>query len=64
VCAHVTAQRKHRCEVDLQNGGPVFVGELVRGMAFLDAAAVEQNVDSVAVCKDRGDQSGDGGRGG
>jgi hypothetical protein len=48
----------------LEYGIPVFVWELVRGMPLLDAAAVEQDVYSVAVGKDAGDEGGDGGFGG
>lgn len=33
-------------------------------MPFLDASAVEQDVDSVAVCENRGDEGGDGRGGG
>jgi hypothetical protein len=38
----------------LEDGGPVVVGELVGRVAPLDAAAVEQDVDSVAVAEDGG----------
>lgn len=48
----------------MEHGVPVLVWELVRGMPLLDAAAVEQDVYSVAVGKDAGDEGGDGGFGG
>jgi hypothetical protein len=48
----------------LENGLPVFVGELVCGMALLDATAVEQDVNSMAVFQDRWGEGGDGGVGG
>jgi hypothetical protein len=64
VCADVTAQREDGGQVDLQYGLPVSVGKLVRGVALLDPAAVEQDVDAVAVGEDGGDERGDGGVGG
>ena len=48
----------------MEHGVPVLIRELVRGMPLLDAAAVEQDVYSVAVGKDAGDEGGDGGFGG
>jgi hypothetical protein len=39
----------------LQHFVPVVVGELVGGVAALDAAAVEEDVDGVVVGKDFGD---------
>lgn len=62
--SYVSAEREDRGEVYLKNGHPVIVGELVGGVASLDAAAVEQDVDSVAVLDDFGDEGGDGGVGG
>lgn len=41
----------------MQNGLPVFVWELMRGMTLLNAAAVQQNVDSMTVFQDGGDES-------
>jgi hypothetical protein len=58
VCAHVSAQSKHRIEVYVQHFVPVGIWELVGGMASLDAAAVEQDVDLMAVGDDLLDQSG------
>jgi len=40
VCADVAAELEDGGEVYLQDGVPVFVWELVRGMSLLDAAAV------------------------
>lgn len=57
--SHVAAEREDRAEVDLQHFVPVVLGELVRGMAALDAAAVQQDVDAVAVCEDLGHEGGD-----
>jgi hypothetical protein len=45
----------------LENGVPVFVWELMCGVSLLDAAAVEQDVYSVAVGEDAGNEGGDGG---
>lgn len=57
--ADVAAQREDACEIDLQHRVPVAVGELVRWVTLLDAAAVEQDVDSVAVAEDLGCELGD-----
>lgn len=43
---------------------PVGVGELVAGVAALDAGAVYEDVDAVALKEDGGDEGGDGGLGG
>lgn len=59
VRAHVAAESEDRGEVYLEHGLPVVVGELVCWVALLDAAAVEEDVDSVAVGEDGGDQGGD-----
>jgi hypothetical protein len=40
VCAYVAAECEDGGEIYLENGLPVFVGELVGGMALLDAAAI------------------------
>lgn len=64
VGADIAAESEDGGEVDLEDGGPVVVGELVGGMALLDAAAVEEDVDSVAVCEDGGHERGDGRGGG
>ena len=50
--ADVAAEREDAREVHLEHGVPVAVWELVRGVPLLDSAAVEQDVDSVAVCYD------------
>lgn len=62
--AYVAAELEDGGEVYLEHGVPVGVGELVRWVPLLNAAAVEQDVDSVAVGEDGGDELGDGGRGG
>ena len=49
MCADVAAECEDGCEVYLEDGLPVVVWELVRWVSLLDAAAVEQDVDSVAV---------------
>jgi hypothetical protein len=64
VCADVAAEREYGCEVHLQDVLPVCIGELVGWVPRLDAAAVEQDVDSVAVGEDGRDERGDGGVGG
>jgi hypothetical protein len=48
----------------LKDGIPVLVWELVCWMPLLDAAAVEQDVDSVTVGENGGYQGADGGFGG
>lgn len=53
--ANVARQLEYGRQVDLQHGFPVVVGELVRWVASLDAAAVEQDVDSMAVFEDGGE---------
>lgn len=55
--ADVAAEREHAGEVYLQHGVPVGVGELVRWVPLLDAAAVEQDVDSVAVGENFGGEA-------
>lgn len=55
VRADFAAEREDCAEVDLQHFVPVVVGELVRGVAALDAAAVEEDVDAVTVFEDLGD---------
>lgn len=62
--AHISAESEHRIEVYIQHFIPVVVGELVSGVAALDAAAVEQDVDLVAVCDDFFDEGRDGVAGG
>lgn len=48
VCAYLAAQREDCREVYLQDFVPVVVRELVRWVAPLDAAAVEEDVDGLA----------------
>lgn len=60
----VAAQRKGRVEVDLQDLGEIAVGELFGRVAALDAGAVDEEADLVAVGEDPGDEGGDGFRGG
>jgi hypothetical protein len=60
VGADVAAESKDTCEVYLQDGLPVFVGELVGRVTALNAAAIQQDVDFVAVFEDCGDKGGDG----
>lgn len=64
MCADIAAEREYGCEVYLEDVLPVCVGELVGWMARLDTAAVEQDVDSVAVGEDGRDERGDRGVGG
>jgi hypothetical protein len=59
VCANFTAKREDCAQVDLQDIVPVIVGELMRRVAALDPAAVEQDVDVVAVFKNLGNESVD-----
>lgn len=54
--AHVAAERENGRKVGLYDLGPDVVGELVGRVAALDAAAVEQDVDLVAVGEDLGDE--------
>ena len=64
MCAYVAAELEDGGEVHLEDSFPVFVWELVCRVPLLDAAAVEQDVDSVAVAEDGGYQGADGGLGG
>ena len=52
--ADVAAELEHGGEVYLEDGGPVGVREEVGWVPPLDAAAVEEDVDSVAVGEDGG----------
>lgn len=58
--ADVAAEGEDGGEVYLEDGLPVFVRELVRRVPLLDAAAVEEDVDCVAVFENLGDKRGDG----
>jgi len=60
----VAAEGEDCGEVYLEDGVPVGGGKLVRGVAALDAGAVEEDVDAVAGVEDGGDEGGDGGGGG
>lgn len=60
----VAAQGEGGVEVDLQDLGEVGVREGLGGVAALDAGAVDEEADLVAVGEDGGDQGGDGGGGG
>lgn len=59
----VAAEREGRVEVDLQHLEEVGVGELLGGVAALDASAVDEDADLVAVGENGGDEGGDGGGG-
>jgi hypothetical protein len=64
VCADFATESEYCAEVDLQHFVPVVVGELVRRVAALDAAAVEEDMYTVAVFEDLWDKCVDrGGRG-
>lgn len=52
MCADVAAELENRGQVDLQYILPVLVRELVCWVSLLDAAAVQQDVDSMPVRKD------------
>jgi hypothetical protein len=60
MCTHISAECKHRVEVYIQHFIPIVIWELVGGVASLDAAAVEQDVDFVAVRDYFFDQGGYG----
>lgn len=60
MCPNLAAERKYRAEIDLQNLIPVVIRELVRGMAALDSAAVEQNIDLLAIFQNLRHESGHG----
>lgn len=57
--ADVAAEREDCAEVHLEHGVPVNVGELVRGVPALDAAAVDEDVDARHGGKDAGGEGGD-----
>jgi len=64
VRAHVSAECEDGAQVDLQHFVPVLVWEFVGGMPSLYAAAVEEDVDVVAVGEDFGYEGLYGGLGG
>ena len=53
--AYVPAESEDGAQVDLQHCVPVVEGEFVGGVPALDAGAVEQDRDLVAVAGDLGD---------
>jgi hypothetical protein len=59
VRADIAAEGEDCAEVDLEYFVPVVVGELVRGVAALDTAAVQKDVNVVAVFEDLWDESVD-----
>lgn len=61
VRGHVAAQREGRAEVDLQHLGKVGVREGLRGVAALDAGAVDEDAQLVPVGEDARHEAGDGG---
>lgn len=52
MCTDFAAECEDCAEVDLKHFVPVVVGELVRGVAALDATAVQENMDIVAIFED------------
>ena len=52
MCAHISAESEYRVEVYVEHFIPILVWELVGWVTALDAAAVEQDVDLVAVGED------------
>jgi hypothetical protein len=63
VGADVAGEGEDGVEVDLHDLVEVVVWELVAGVAALDAGAVDEDADLVAVGEDLGDQGGDAGGG-
>lgn len=61
---HVPTEGKGGVEVDLDDLIEVAVGEGFGGVAALDAGAVDEDADLVAVGEDTGDEGGDVGGGG
>jgi hypothetical protein len=59
VRADFAAEGEDCAEVDLEHFVPVVVGELVRGVAALDTAAVQEYIDVVAVFENLWDKSVD-----
>lgn len=62
--AYITGELEDRGQVDLQYCFPVVIWELVCRVAPLDSAAVEQDVDPVAIFEDSREEGGDRGFGG
>lgn len=58
--ADVAAECKHRRQVHLEYGVPIIIWKLVRWMALLNTATIEQDVDSMAICEDFWCELGDG----
>ncbi|KAL9122797.1 MAG: hypothetical protein Q9187_000642 [Circinaria calcarea] len=62
MCAPTSRQSvKATVRLTWRTSFPVGVGKLVGEMAALYAAAVEEDVDGMAVCEDGGDEGGDRG---
>jgi hypothetical protein len=59
VRSHVAAEGEDGVEVDLDYLIEVGVGERLAWVSALDAGAVDQDADLVAVCEDFGDEGGD-----
>lgn len=64
VRGNIAAQGKGRVEVDLDDFVKVRVGKGFGRVAALDAGAVDEDADLVAVGEDAGDEGGDVGGGG
>lgn len=60
MCAYVAGELEDGSQIDLQYGFPVVVRELMGWVAPLDTTAVEQDVYSVAVFEDGGEEGGHG----
>jgi len=56
VRADFAAESEDCAEVDLEHFVPVVVGELVGGVTALDATAVQEDIDIVAVFEDLRDK--------
>jgi hypothetical protein len=56
VCADFAAESEDCAQVDLKHFVPVIVGKLVGRMTALNATAVQENVDIVAVFEDLWDK--------
>lgn len=59
--AYIAAECENSVEIYLQNEVPVAVWELVGWMSRLYAGAIQEDVDSVVVSEDLGDEFRDGG---
>jgi hypothetical protein len=54
--ANVTAECKDRRQIDLKHRLPILIWELMCWMPLLDATTVEQDVNSVPIFEDAGDE--------